>query len=351
MSSIGGNRIENLTPEEEQRTNEAYDSAVIVECLSYGPTLEDPEYSEKLKSGGIAATHFTAIAPEDGPKQALLKLAFWLTLERDNKIKIIRTSHDILKAKENRETGIILGSQDLRFLEDNNIENSIKLVRVFYELGMRIIQLAYLQQNYFGSGGVDKDAGLTEAGKKLVEEMNQTGVLIDVSHCGDRTVLDAIEHSQQPIAFTHANPREIVDHPRNKTDEQILALAEKGGVIGICSFAPLCTRKEGEHPTIEDLLDMIDYVVELAGISAVGIGLDLTPNWDYDTRAFDEYAKEHPLVAAWMNYDLRKKNVAGCSRYADIINVTRGLVARGYSNEDIRRILGGNFLTLFEKVW
>ena len=343
--------IGELTPEEEKRAEEVYKKAIVIEGLTYGPTLLDPKYPDTLKESGVTATHFTALAPEDEVKEALLKIAFWLELEQNNIVKIIRTVDDIVEAKRNGEVGIILGSQDLRYLQDHNPENCVKLVNAFHQLGMRIIELAYLQQNYFGSAGVDKDAGLTIAGRKLVEEMNRVGVLIDVSHCGDNTVMDTINCSQKPVAFTHANPRAIVDHPRNKSDEQILAITEKGGFIGICSFAPISQMREGVHPTIEDLLDMIDYVVNLAGIDAVGIGLDLTPNWDFDPRAFEEYAKENPLVAAWMNNDLTKKNAKDSENCTKIINFAKGLVARGYSDEDIMKILGGNFLELFRKVW
>ena len=173
-------------------------------------------------------------------------------------------------------------------------------------------------------------------------------MLIDVSHCGDQTVMDAITYSQDPIAITHANPRAMVNEMRNKTDEQMLALAEKGGVIGLTAWSPWDRMKKGVRPTLEDFLDLMEYVIKLIGVDHVGFGLDLSPHWDWDPDDYYRWIKQYPGLAP---ENIEERIVDGLDHISKIKNLARGLVARGYSDNDILKVLGGNFLDLFRRVW
>lgn len=337
-------RISNLTAEEEKRAMELYQKAIVIEGLTYAPTLNHPkEYLEEIRKAGVSASHITVTITYANPREALSTISGWYQMAERLGFGFAFSADDIVQAKKEGKVCIIMGSQNGKILEDD-----IGLVRIFHRLGMRIIQLAYAEQNYIGSGGEDIDAGVSTFGRKVIDEMNQVGILIDVSHCGDKTVMDAIQYSQKPIAITHANPRKLINHHRNKTDEQIIALAEKGGVIGLTGWSPITMVKKGVRPTLEDFMDLIDYVVKLVGVNHVAFGLDLTPNWDYDRADFEKWASMYPSLAP---SKFEERLVEGLDHISKVKNIARGLVARDYSDGDILKILGGNSLKLYRKVW
>ena len=177
--------------------------------------------------------------------------------------------------------------------------------------------------------------------------MNDVGMLIDVSHSGDRTTLDAIELSPKPIAITHSNCRALNNHPRLKTDEAIRKLAAKGGVMGITGVRMFV--KDKEPTTIEDIVDHIDHVVRLVGIEHVGIGSD-SDLMGYDHMPLDQYKQ---LKAAYKaSYGFRDKiDTDGFDHPRKVYDLTTALVRRGYSDSNIQAVLGGNFRRLLGSTW
>jgi membrane dipeptidase len=336
--------ISKLTTEEEKRAMELYQKAIVIEGLTYSPTLNHPvEYMEEVRKGGVTATHITVTKTWATLREALSSLSEWYRIAEKTGVRFAYSAEDIVQAKKEGKIRVIMGSQNGKILEDD-----VSLVRVFHRLGMRIIQLAYAEQNYIGSGGDDMDAGISTFGRKIIDEMNEVGILVDVSHCGDKTVMDAIKYSQKPIAITHANPRKLINHHRNKTDEQMLDCAEKGGVIGLTAWTSITTVKKGVRPTLEDFLDLVDYVVKLVGIDHVAFGLDLTPNWEYDRADYEEWIKRYPTLAP---LKFEERLAKGLEHISNVKDISRGLVARGYSDEDILKILGRNLLELYRKAW
>lgn len=336
--------ISNLTAEEEKRAMELYQKAIVIEGLTYSPTLSHPvQYMEEVIKGGVTAAHITVTLTWATFREAISSISGWYQIAEEARVRFAYSADDIIQAKKEANVCVIMGSQNGKILEDD-----VSLVRVFHRLGMRIIQLAYAEQNYIGSGGDDVDAGISTFGRKVIDEMNKLGILVDVSHCGDKTVMDAIKYSQKPIAITHANPRKLVNHHRNKTDEQMLACAEKGGVIGLTAWTSITTVKKGVRPTLEDFLDLVDYVVKLVGIDHVAFGLDLTPNWEYDRADYEEWIKRYPTLAP---LKFEERLASGLEHVSNVKDISRGLVARGYSDEGILKILGGNLLELYRKVW
>jgi membrane dipeptidase len=223
-----------------------------------------------------------------------------------------------------------------------------KDVKRFYQLGQRCSQLTYNSQNYLGTGGTDRvDGGVTDFGVEIIKAMNEVGMLIDVSHCGDRTTLDAIELSAKPIAITHSNCRALNNHPRLKTDEAITRLAARGGVMGITGVRNFV--RDREPTTVEHVVDHIDHVVKLAGIEHVGIGTDS------DLNGYDDMPEEQrkQLMAMYKSsYAFRDKlDTDGFDHPQKIFDLTEALIRRGYSDDNISAVLGGNFRRLLGATW
>jgi membrane dipeptidase len=319
--------------EEREEAMNLHKRSIIIQALDFTP--EDkftPEIYLALKASGITAVNLTIARPYYNFQETLSSL---------NQIRVCKTVEDIKQAKKTDIVSIILGLQNLKPIDDN-----IHLLNILSMLGVRIIQLTYQNRNLVGDGCNEKnDCGLTRFGEKVVKEMNRLGLLIDLSHVGPRTTMDAIELSEKPCAFTHTCARSLFDHIRNKSDEQLQALSEKGGVIGIAAYSPF--YHQSERPKVDDYLDQIDYMVDLVGVDHVGIGLDQVHGRD---PAFHESVRQtYPEVV--LSYQWDTIYPEGLEDITKLPTITRGLVNRGYSKSDIKKILGENFLQLFEKVW
>lgn len=286
-------------------------------------TFGETEF-QKLRNSGINVFH-PAVAFESDRSPAITRDWFvkWNRLIDAHPGYFVRVdcAVDLTRAKREKKIGIILGMQDanhVRCLDD---------LDTFYSMGQRLTQLTYNSQNSVGGGcKAAEDAGLTPFGQQVVARMNEIGMAIDVSHCGPRTTLDAIEESHKPVLITHSNCRALAPGvARCKTDEAIRAAARKGGVIGLTSVRHF-VRATGPV-TVEDALDHFDYVRKLVGIEHIGIGSD----FDLDA---------HP------SYD-----IPGLNHVARIYTLTEGLIRRGYTNNQIGLILGSNFQRTLEAIW
>ena len=347
-----------LSDEDYERASRLHEESMVVDGLiATDAYLTDPEYTPHLSRGGVDIANFTVASYGDGFVQATEKIATYQEAIRSLNARVIAGTGDLERVVGNTELGVILGFQDTR-----PIGNDLWKLEVFAELGVRVVQLTYNEQNYVGAGccsGID--GGLTSFGRSLLDKMNQLGLLVDLSHCGDQTTIDAIEYTSDPVAFTHIGVRELCDAPgRNKTADQLRTLAENGGVAGLSFFPPLVKREAGTHrvaeATVEDVLDHIDYAVDVMGINHVGIGTDLddrsldrgeTPQ----TSSLRTYRPSHPEVYGEGPRDVYDPYPDGVHRHTELGTLTRGLVDRGYTDEEVRKVLGGNFLRLFEKVW
>ena len=242
---------------------------------------------------------------------------------------------DLLRVKPVGKIGILIGEQNSEHFR------SVEDVELFYRLGQRVSQLTYRGNRIGGGAGDEADGGLSDYGVRIVERMNKVGMAVDVSHCGDRTTLDAFEASRKPVLVTHSNCRALVpNRHRCKTDEMIKKMAVKGGVMGITLIRSF-VRARGPA-TIEHALDHIDRVARLAGVEHIGIGTDV----DLDGRAKlpSEELKARQINPATTDLDrinYRKK----------IYDLTEGLVRRAYTDRNIELILGGNFQRALCEIW
>jgi membrane dipeptidase len=221
---------------------------------------------------------------------------------------IVRRADDILRAKEAGRPAILLALEHA-----DCTERSLYVLRMLYEVGVRSIGLTHNVSSWAADGCFEARAGvgLTHYGRALVREMNRLGMVVDLAHVSPGAFFDALQVSSAPVLFSHGNARALCDHPRNLTDEQLRALAQHGGVIGV-SFVPFFV--DAERPTLERLLEHIDHIASVAGVQTVGLGGD-----------FD----------------------GGGTLLSDALQVpgiTEGLLRRGCSEADVRRILGGNTL-------
>lgn len=310
----------------------------------YAKPLSDRDASDFRASGITAIHHAIGIGGPAAKEQALTFLAIWGNY-------IARNSHvftgvdkvsDILRAKRDGKVAVIMGLQNAdQFQRPDD-------VKTFFEIGLRCAQLTYNSQNRIGSGSTDRvDGGVSDFGAAIIAEMNAVGMLVDVSHCGDRTTLDAIDISPKPIAITHSNCRALIEHPRVKTDEAIKALAAKGGVMGITGVRNFVSKSE--PTTIVHYVNHIDHVVKLVGIDHVGIGTDS------DLNGYDDTSPEmnKMLRGAYKDsYAFREKiDVDGFDHPLKIYDLVEELIRRKYSDDNIRAVLGGNFQRLLTSTW
>jgi membrane dipeptidase len=255
----------------------------------------------------------------------------------------VDSAADLGRLNDSGKIGIIIGVQ--------NSDHFLRLedVDLFRGLGQRISQLTYNGRNRIGSGSTERgDGGLSDFGVAIVQRMNAVGMAVDVSHCGDRTTLDAFEASRQPVLITHSNCRALVPgHPRCKTDEAILAMARSGGVMGITGVRMFV--KIDEPTTIEHMLDHYDHVRRLVGVEHLGIGSDIDL-FGYDALPADALAR---LRGSYNDsYAFRERiDIEGVDHPQRMYDVTEGLIRRGYGDADIRGVLGGNFQRVLSQIW
>ena len=330
---------------------ELFRGAIVIDALDTSNWREG-SVLRNLRDGGVTAINATAAIWEDFAA-AMDNLAEWSVRfeEYAEYIRPVRTVADIHAAKREGRTGVILGWQNA-----TPVENDIRRFRLFQALGVRVVQLTYNERNLFGNGCWERtDDGLSRIGLAAVSELNRLGMLIDLSHCGDRTTLETIEHSEQPCAITHAAARsqfEATDfiRPRLKPDQAIRKLAARGGVFGVTSLPSFFP--DAWQSSLGDFIDAIDYVVELVGIDHVGIGNDFCMaqplEWWQWIIASHGKRTDRPLVEG---LPIPYRHLSGLNGPLEYVNVAETLLSRGYSDEDARKILGENFLRLCGEVW
>ncbi len=301
---------------------------------------------QRFRDSGINVFHIaTGVGGADAYTNVMRFLGLWngfLAHHHDALMRIdMPGAFDAVKSA--RKIGVLLGiqnSQHFRNADD---------VDFFYSLGQRVSQLTYNTRNMIGNGSTERrDDGLSDFGVAIVERMNKVGMTVDVSHCGDRTTLDAFEVSKRPVLITHSNCRTLVpNHPRCKTDEAIKRMATSGGVMGITSVRMFV--KANEPTTIEDMLNHYDHVRKLVGVEHLGLGSDVDLD-GYDDLSPDE---QKALRANYKDsYGFRDKiDIEGVDHPKRVFDLTEALIRRGYSDNDIRGVLGGNFARVLKTIW
>ena len=341
-----------------------YREAIVIDGLG-GPgginhepngRLLDQELKDTHESG-VTCTHITVgpvgtTAPDTAFMDTVRGIAFW-EREIDDHPEVlsrVRVAADIGKAKKAKRTGLVYGVQD-----GVAFETDLTRLEDLHALGLRIVQPTYNRRNLLGDGCLEPgNAGLSRTGIEAVGRMNDLGILVDLSHCGRQTAADAIRVSRKPVAFTHTGCAALADHPRNRTDAELRAVADKGGVSGIY-FMPYLS--EGRQPTAADIVRHLEHMVQVAGEDHVSIGTDGSISaTTVDEKYKEAFAKntrerrEAGIAAPWETEEgyLFAADLNTPRRFATLAMM---LADRRHSAARIEKILGGNLLRVFGETW
>jgi membrane dipeptidase len=279
----------------------------------------------RLKQGGVNCQVFAISSLRDHTPPFALRTALEMIsildaecIQNSSSIQLVTNVKDIMSTVDEGKIAAILSIEGA-----DVIEGRPSILRIFHKLGVRMVGLVHSRRNLLADGVADArtNSGLSTLGVEVVEELQRLGLIIDVSHLNDPGFWDVLNRVKSPVIASHSNCRAICSHPRNLTDDQIQALAQRGGVIGI-NFAPSFIHPT--NATVVRLVDHIDHIVDVAGVEHVGLGSD-----------FDGIASTPKGL-----YDVSQMPC-----------ITQELIQRHYSDADIRKILGLNHLRVFKQVW
>jgi membrane dipeptidase len=341
-----------------------YSTAIVIDGLGgpggYIPGDEGsapltPAMVRDARESGITAVNYTI--PAVGNQPDLFEKTFrWMAVaERElnahpETFVKIRSVADLHAAKAAGKLGLIYGFQDGAMLG-----NDLSRLELCYHFGLRILQPTYNQRNLLGDGCLEEaNSGLSRLGRSFVERCNELGILVDLSHCSQRTTAEGIAVSRKPVAITHSGCAALADRPRNKRDEELRALAQKGGVFGIYLMPFL--RMNGQ-PGAEDVIRHIEHAIRVCGEDHVGIGTDGSIS---SITITPDYRRDHQKLVA----ERRRQGISAPGEDEGVYNlvleynapnrlelIALDLLKRGHPEARVEKIVGGNFARLFGDVW
>jgi len=353
IDSLGG--YEEFPAEMKKRIDEmiagGMDYMTLMERIGYLDTFEIPsergvEWQEARRASGVTVISLTMgpFGREMFSYENAVKDIACFTHKFDTISDLIKvtSSKDIERAKKEDRLGLILNFQNTTHI-GANIDN----IDFFYSLGVRVIQMTYNDLNLVGAGCTERrDCGLSRFGLKVVERMNKLGMLIDLSHTGYQTTMDVIEASAAPVAFTHTVCQAVHAHDRGKKAEQLEAIAQKNGYVGICVVPMFISPREDAN--LDDFLAHVEHAVKIVGADKVGIGTDHAESYPPLAQKMNQEALEKLGFQKKHSVNMLRKT-EGYRGWRDFPNLTRALVSRGYDDDAVRGILGGNFLRIFKQ--
>jgi membrane dipeptidase len=329
-----------------------YRRSIVVDTLS----MEAPSFDPRLAlDAGLTGVVLDLMGFPRTTETAVAELTKWNAAfaSPDSPFRCVVSASDFHEAKQLGKFAIVLNSQDASILGTPSYSNSptnIEALRMLHDKGLRILQLTYTNNNGLGTGYSDAyDGGLSRLGRAVVTEMNRLGMLIDTSHCSEKTTLEAIRLSSRPVAVTHSGCYSLYADLRNKSDKVIRALADKGGYMGIYNMTLWMTTKPTS--SVETIVDHIDHAVKVGGIDLVGFGSDHPVMGDGLSQAerlkqmsyFFETNKGWPGGETPHGH-ATATDMDGADR---LLVLAEALDRRGYSDAVIEKVLGGNFVRVF----
>lgn len=337
--------LNSSTPMQES-IDKVYDKAIVFDGLIIARGWDQDSFKALDKSG---YTGFNASVDSGSLANGLKNLEQWqqIIAANSNRLVLATRADDFLNARKDSKAAVLLGFQNTTM-----VESSIDNINKLYEAGTRWMQLTYNDRNLVGDGCTERtNAGLSDFGIEVVERMNELGMIVDLSHCGVATTNDGIKFSKSPASINHSMCEALYkNHPRAKTDEQIRAMAAKGGVIGIICLGYMIGPNLGKETTLETYVDHIAHAVKVGGIDHVGLGSDFPiegleasgatrENWYVPrlTRFKKSYNVQWPPWIPELDTTDRYRHVA------------RALYKRGFSTGDIEKILGLNWLRYYQE--
>jgi membrane dipeptidase len=341
-----------------------YRDSIIIDGLGFPGGLSNDENADlsdleldHIHASGLTATHLTvgdvgSMTPLAAFEKIVRSIAKW-EKEIDTHPDIlarVRLATDIPAAKKAGNTGLIYGLQDGVSFQDD-----LERLDALQQLGVRIIQPTYNRRNLLGDGCMEPaDAGLSRTGVESIERMNELNILVDLSHCGRRTAADAIAASKRPVSFTHTGMYALANHPRHRTDEEIKAVANSGGIIGIYIMPYLA---KGDQPTADVVIKHLEHAIKVAGEDHVSMGTDgtispttVTPEFIENFRKMTQRRAELGIAAPFETETgyLFASDLNTPQRFETLADL---LLSRGHSETRLEKLLGANLLRLFNDSW
>jgi membrane dipeptidase len=314
----------------------------IVNCLG-APWPEDlsPAFLDRLRAQGIRVVGCTANLTWDDTLESIENFEMVKSVVREHPhAYILRSAADLSRDENRDKVGVLLGLQNPKALSD-----SLGLLDAFFDLGLRCLSLAFNENSYYGCGyACEVDTGLTSLGKKAIRRMNELGIIIDLSHSGDRSALDALECSEQPVIFSHSTSWTLFNRRRSAPDPLIVAAAKKGGVI---------CQDVRANTSVAEYADWIDYCVKLVGIDHVGVSAQ--DDWHRSYKDTKRIAPYLPSYAAefekrdWSEDRIYRRDCIGAG-LLDEESLAAELKRRNYSSDAAGKILGGNVMRVLRGV-
>lgn len=308
------------------------------------PHVAEGSYEQHMVAQGWSVLHACLVSePNYSPTFDELLAAFYenlLNFAMNPHARHVERVEDIEEARRRGQLAVILGVQNSSWMGTQR-----ERLRLAHKLGLRSLQLTYMERNHVGDGCLEpENRGLTNFGMQVVRECNRLGVLIDCSHVGVRTSLDAIALSAKPVVISHTAVRALTDNPRCVTDEQMKAVAGRGGTVGITTFSPFI--RADRQPTLDDYLAHFDYAIDLVGEDHVTFATD----W-FDGKTKVNWATPwyYPEVTQGKQYE--GIGLVGFAKRSELVLVVDAMLRRGWSEARIAKVLGGNFIRVLKEVW
>ena len=328
---------------------EVHRNAIVFDAAC-GLTRRESTIEDCIKGG------LTVVAPTIGRggsscTETLRVIGMWNERfrRRADDLLLVTRAEDMERAKREGKLGIIF-----HFQGSSPIEKDLGLVEIFYRLGVRVMQLTYNVKDHVGDGCEETgNGGLSDFGKKLVQEMNRVGMVVDLSHTGHQTTMDAMEVSEAPCVFSHSSCSAVYRSNRNIQDDQIKAVAAGGGIVGITAFPPAVGAGQS---TMDQLMAHFDHAANLVGTDHMGFGTDyFTSQAPYSTpQQAQELYQSSIESGRWKPETYPPPPYIfpeGIETPDKMQNLTLALLEREYSKEEVTNILGGNFMSVYQKVW
>jgi membrane dipeptidase len=320
-----------------KQAQEIHDRALVWDTHACFPLKPNSDLSElkRYKDSGVNFVSLNIGMDMDSFENVIQVLAGFRNhiASHPDEFVLALSVKDILDAKESGRLAIAFDLEG-----SNPLLGNVNLVSFFYDLGVRQMLLAYNKDNRASGGCMEGDIGLTDFGEDVIREMNRVGMLVDVTHMGYRATMEAFETSTAPVIFSHSNPKALREHARNISDEQIKACAKTGGVVGINGIGEFLGGTSSEL-----IVKNIEYVINLVGPEHVGLGLDYV----VDKQELMDYIEGHPDVFPPEKF----KDYLSFAELEQFPEFTELLYQKGYSEQIISGVLGGNFLRVAKQVW
>ena len=342
-------------PSVSEQAAKLYRSALILDC-NCAPPLEEklplPQSDlDMARNCGVNVLKFSLAGINEGFADTIDDIAWVQQLIEVHPAYFmqVRVPGDMQRAKAEGKMGIILS-----FESADMLEGKVERLQLFRNLGVRVMQLSYNRKSPFGAGVMEPNGGgLTELGHNAVKQMNVLGMAIDLSHANAQTTSDAIAASSKPVIMSHAGCAAVHPHPRNKTDEQLRALADKGGVMGIYDLPYLAASPK--QPTVDDYIAHMEHALKVMGEDHVGVGsdasiqpFDTSPKGMAEFEKSEKFRQDSGLAAPEED---RPTYVEGLNIPRRIEVITNELLKRGYSTSVTEKVIGANFARVFTEIW